>query len=93
VSSLAPPFPPPHPPYHLQVCVFMTETFSNEELLSHFHHFVNFIFTFKWDRPLEHLIHDLAVFKFSFTVFFLFCSLYIYFFIFSLLPMIYVPVL
>jgi hypothetical protein len=40
-------FPPPPPPQLLQVCVFVNEIFSNEDLFSHFHHFVNFIFNLK----------------------------------------------
>jgi Adenosine deaminase len=49
-------FSPPPPPHIVLVCVFMNDMFCNEELFSHFHHFVNFIFNLQWDRPLEHSI-------------------------------------
>ena len=41
------PPPPPHQLLQMCVCVFVNEVFSNEELFSHFHHFVNFIFNLK----------------------------------------------
>lgn len=47
LTSFLPPFPPPPHPHLLQLCVFMIEKFCNEELFSHFHHFVNFIFNLK----------------------------------------------